>query len=125
MELTYTNHNRIEQGVIQDFELDIAYGKDENDFEIKTSENVLHQGDYWYIIDTEYGGIVDEVEATTNEYEITYRGRSFQGIFDSYNMLEINAFDGLVIDNDNLIINAKPSQILSGIVSQLQLPFEV
>ena len=34
MELTYTNHNRVEQGVIQDFTLDLAYGKDENDFEI-------------------------------------------------------------------------------------------
>lgn len=125
MELTYTNHNRIEQGVIQDFNLDIAYGKDENDFEIKTSENVLHQGDYWYIPDSEYGGIVDEVEATTNEYEITYRGRSFQGILESYNMLEINAFDGLAIDNDSIIINGLPSQILSGIISQLDLPFTV
>lgn len=125
MELTYTNHNQIEQGVIKDFTLDIAYGKDENDFEIVTNENVLQQGYYFFIPDSECGGIIDEVEATTNQASVTYRGRSFQGIFDSYNMLEINAFDGLVVDNDNLIINAKPSQILNGIVNQLQLPFEV
>ena len=125
MELTYTNHNRVEQGVIQDFTLDLAYGKDENNFEIVTSENVLQQGFYWYIPDTEYGGIVDEIEATTNQGSVIYRGRSLQGILDTYNMLEIKAFDGLVIDNDNLIINALPSQILSGIISQLQLPFNV
>lgn len=125
MELTYTNHNRVEQGVIQDFTLDLAYGKDENDFEIVTSENVLQQGYYWYVPDTEYGGIVDEIEATTNQTSVTYRGRSLQGILDTYNMLEIEAFDGLVIDNDNLIINALPSQILNNIISQLQLPFSV
>ena len=125
MELTITNHNQIEQGVLQDFTFDLAYGKDENDFEIVTSENLLRQGWYWVIPDSEYGGIVDEIEATTNVSEVTYRGRSHQGILESHNMFEIKTFDGFVIDNDSIIINAKPSQILSGIIEQLELPYSV
>ena len=125
MELIYTDHNQIEQGVIKDFTLDLAYGKDENDFELITNENVLVQGNYFFIPDTEYGGIVDEIEATTNQGTVTYRGRSFQGILESFNMLEIDAFYGLVIDNDNIVVDALPSEILSGIIDQLQLPFEV
>ena len=90
MELTYTNHNRVEQGIIQDFSLDLAFGSDENNFEIKTAENVMTQGCFWYVPDTEYGGIIDEIEATTNDATIIYRGRSFQGILDGYNMIDIN-----------------------------------
>lgn len=123
MELTYTNHNLIEQGVIQDFTIDLAYGKDENDFEIVTSENVLEQGFYWYIPDSEYGGIVDDIKAITNTDSVTYYGRSWQGILDSYSMLEINSFEGFSVDGDNIIINALPSVILANIISQLQLPF--
>ena len=123
MELTYTNHNLIEQGVIQDFTIDLAYGKDENDFEIVTSENVLEQGFYWYVPDTEYGGIVDDIKATTNIDSVTYHGRSWQGILESYSMLEIKSFEGFSVDGDNIIVNALPSVVLSNIISQLQLPF--
>lgn len=125
MELTYTNHNRVEQGVIQDFKIDLAFGSDENDFEIKTAENVMEQGNWWYVPDTEYGGIVDEIEATTDNATIIYSGRSFQGILDSFSMLDIKPFEGLAVDNDTIIINGNPSDILKGILEQLDLPFEV
>ena len=124
MELTYTNHNRVEQGIIQDFSLDLAFGSDENNFEIKTAENVMTQGCFWYVPDTEYGGIIDEIEATTNDATIIYRGRSFQGILDGYNMIDIKSFNGLVVDGDKIIINGKPSDILRGIIDQLDLPFD-
>lgn len=125
MELTYTDHNKIDQGVIQDFEFDLAYGDDENDFEIATSENVLQQGYYWYVPDTEYGGIVDEIEATTDNQTVKYRGRSFQGILESFNAIDIKSFNGLTIDNNSIIIDSDPGTVLTNIVDQLSLPFNV
>ena len=104
MELTYANNNKIEQGVIQDFTIDLAFGKDENDFEITTPENEMEQGFYWYVPDTEYGGVVDEIEGTTNAHSIIYRGRSWQGILASYFGWQLKSNDLIVVHNDIIII---------------------
>ena len=36
MDLIYTNANRVDQGVLLDYELDLAFGADENNFESGT-----------------------------------------------------------------------------------------
>lgn len=107
MELIYTNDNLVEQGVIKDFEIDYAYGKDENDFEIKTPEIELEQGYYWHIPENDYGGVVDVIEAT-NEYECTYRGRSWQGILNSYAILDVDEIrTNITITQDGLKVTVK------------------
>ena len=37
MDLIYTNENRVDIAVIPEYNLDLAFGKDENDFEIEMS----------------------------------------------------------------------------------------
>ena len=37
MDLIYTNQNREDIGVLQDFSLDLAFGSGENDFELTVS----------------------------------------------------------------------------------------
>lgn len=84
MDLIYTNADRIDQGVLHDYELDIDLAKDK-DFEIKTdpSNAVMAAGSYWYIPGTEYGGRVDRIKVDTDSKELTYGGRSWRGMLAS------------------------------------------
>lgn len=68
MDLIYADENKIEIGVIPEYELDIAFGSDENDFELTldVSSHCCKAGYYIYIEDTEYGGIVDKIEIDTS-----------------------------------------------------------
>ena len=61
MDLIYTNASGEDVGVLQGFTLDLAYGSDENDFQLEVSidNQAIEAGAYIYIDGTEYGGIVD------------------------------------------------------------------
>lgn len=85
MDLIYTNQNREDIGVLQDFSLDLAFGSGENDFELTVSRenNVADSGCYIYIQGTEYGGIIDAVKSDTVTAEVTYSGRTWHGILNS------------------------------------------
>jgi len=119
MELIYTNKNFVEQGVIKDFEFDLAYGKDENDFEIKTPENEMEEGYYWFVKDTDYGGVVDEIEGTSSINEVTYRGRSFQGIIASFTGWQLVSGQHLTVKDDTIELFGTPTEIASEIITQL------
>lgn len=85
MDLIYTNPNREDVGVLQDFELDLAFGSDENNFECKipASAHCCEAGSLLYMEGTEYGGIVDSIESDTEAKEVTYKGRTWHGILGS------------------------------------------
>ncbi len=85
MDLIYTNNSLREIGVLQNFELDLAYGKDENDFELvcKNKDSLLSEGFFIFIENTEYGGIIDGIKVDTSKNEIVYIGRTWQGILNS------------------------------------------
>ncbi len=123
----------VEKGIISDFTFDLAYGKDENDFEITTPENEMLQGYYWYIKDTEYGGVVDEIEARSNSAEVIYKGRSWQGILNSFSGVQISEVttDDLVWSSNGLEqgefvnFNGSARSLLEHIVNDLQLPITI
>ena len=81
MDLIYADKSRIEQGVIQNFDVDFDTAGNK-DFLIKTGikNNVLQGGFWWYIEGTEYGGRIDAYEVITEEDEIQYTGKNFRGI---------------------------------------------
>lgn len=85
MDLIYATADRVDIGVLQGYELDIAYGADENDFELKTSlDNHVCREDYFIYIDgTEYGGIIDSVAPDTKTNILSYKGRTWHGILNS------------------------------------------
>ncbi len=85
MDLIYANSGRKELGVLSDFTLDMDVAK-EMDFELKASASnvILEIGYYWYISDTEYGGRIDGRNIDSQTNMITYSGRTWRGILNSY-----------------------------------------
>lgn len=79
--LIYTDVDRVEQGYLRNFSADVDVAKDK-DFEITVARdnNILRGGSWWYISNTEYGGIVDNVGVVTADREIRYTGRNLRGI---------------------------------------------
>lgn len=85
MDLIYMNEKKEDLGVLQDYELDLAFGSDENNFEcrIQESAHCCEAGYFLYIEGTEYGGIIDSIEHDTETGEVIYSGRTWHGILNS------------------------------------------
>lgn len=130
MELIYMDEDFNELGIITDFTIDYAYGKDENNFEIKTPENEMQQGYYWYMPDTDYGGRVDGVKCENSAKEITYIGRTWHGILNSFSGLQItpiyNQNDiSITFNNEYINLSGDVTKILNYIINDLQLDINV
>lgn len=78
--LIYTNKSHVDVGAIQSFEMDLAFGADEQDFEIAFSKPELTGGELLYIDGTEYGGIIDSVTHSTETDNAIYKGRTWHGM---------------------------------------------
>lgn len=85
MELIYTDANKKDIGVINAATFDLAFGVDENNFEltIPKKNHCCEAGSIIYIEGEEYGGIVDDIELTTSDDMIKYTGRTFHGILNA------------------------------------------
>lgn len=102
MDLIYTDANRVDVGILQDFELDLAFGEEENDFELvmPLAAHCLDRNYFIYIEGTEYGGIIDGFEVDTENKKITYSGRTWHGIFDSKVITPASGDDYYIISGD-------------------------
>ena len=60
--------------------MDLAFGADEQNFEVAFPKPVLSGGELLYIDGTEYGGIVDEVTQSTETENVVYKGRTWHGM---------------------------------------------
>jgi hypothetical protein len=116
MDLIYTNAKREDEGVLQNFELDLAFGKDENDFELTVdndSECCVPNG-LIYVEGTEYGGIIDKLKVKTQDENIVYCGRTWSGVFASK-----------IIEPDEgqayLIVSGEANAIIATLIERLGL----
>lgn len=102
MDLIYTNSSMQAIGVMKAYDLDLAFGSDENDFEIKVDANnhCCEAGYYVYIIGTEYGGVIDAVTSDTQTGEVTYTGRTWHGILNSKVICPDAGHDYLTLNNE-------------------------
>ena len=93
MDLIYTNANREDQGVLMDYEMDLAFGQDENNFEctISSASHCCEAGSFLYMEGTEYGGIVDSIQSKSADKEVVYSGRTWHGILGSKVILPLQA----------------------------------
>lgn len=84
VKLVYTDSARVERGYLHNFSVDVDVAEDK-DFEITVAKDnhILRAGSWWYINNTEYGGIVDAIGVVTADREIRYSGRNFRGVLDS------------------------------------------
>lgn len=78
--LIYTDAAHVDQGAVRSFEMDLAFGSDEQDFEISFAEPSLSGGELLYIDGTEYGGIIDAVTQSTETDAVIYAGRTWHGM---------------------------------------------
>lgn len=109
MDLIYTNSSMQAIGVMKAYDLDLAFGSDENDFEIKVDANnhCCEAGGYVYIVGTEYGGIIDAITSDTETGEVTYSGRTWHGILNSKVICPDSGQDYLTVNGDaNGILNS-------------------
>lgn len=116
MDLIYTNEEKEDVGVLQDFSLDLAFGSGENDFELTvTQENhVAEAGCCVYIPGTEYGGVIDAITSDTRTRKITYYGRSWHGMLNS-KILEPDA------GQTHLVVSGDANTILSDLITRMGL----
>ena len=84
MELIYTDKNYVEQGILKNYSLDMAFGEDENDFELetRTDSHVMESGCLFYGYNSEIGGVVDGIAVDTSDNKLTYSGRTWHGILE-------------------------------------------
>lgn len=115
-EIYYADHQRVDLGVLETYEIDIDLAGDK-DFRIVSPDPVIPIGGFWYIQDTEYGGIVDAFNTDSDEEQIEYEGRSFRGILNSH-IVDVDGLarvipdsktitvdeDGAIDDDSNLLI---------------------
>lgn len=83
MDIVRADSNRTELGLLNKIKIDIDVGVD-NDFEIQASikNNCLNVGDYFYLEDSEYGGVVRDITVDTRNKQIKYNGTTFRGLLD-------------------------------------------
>ncbi len=116
MDLIFTNAEREDQGVLSTHSFDLSYGASENDFEltIGANESTLEKDACVYIEDTEYGGMVGGVKASTYGETITYKGRTWHGIMNSKVIQPDTGEDYLVVSGD-------ANEVLSFLIVRLGL----
>ena len=116
MDLIYTNADREDLGVLLDYELDLAFGEDENDFEcrIQAAAHCCEAGSFLYIEGTEYGGIIDSIEINTASNDVIYRGRTWHGILNS-KVLEPDSGKAY------LIVSGEANTVLGTLIARMGL----
>lgn len=116
MDLIYATDEKIDIGVMQNFTFDLAFGNDENDFELKTTTNnhVCKAGYFLYIENTEYGGIIDRIKVQTDSNTLIYKGRTWHGIL-ATKVFEPDA------GNDYLICNGEANEVLNALIQRIGL----
>lgn len=122
MDLIYANALGEEQGVLDSYKFDLAYGSDENNFAITIAldQHCMNKGYYVYIDGTEYGGVVDSIEVDTNLSTVTYMGRTWHGILAGSVICPKAGYDYYTVSGDS-------NAILTELIRYLELEdiFEV
>lgn len=111
MDLIYANAQKEDIGILQFYELDMAYGADENNFQIELnlSEHCMDYGYFVYAEHTEYGGIVDSIYVDNGKNVVRYSGRSWHGIL---------ANSVIIPDGDYLVVSGDANAIITDIIKR-------
>lgn len=116
MDLIYMNKEREDVGVLLGYKFDLAFGSDENDFELQipSSEHCCKAGFFLYIENTEYGGMIDDIGSDTDAEEVAYTGRTWHGLLNS-KIIKPNAGE------DYLVLSGEANAVIGGLITRLGL----
>lgn len=103
---------------LSDFSLDLAFGSDENAFELECDAAYApEEGQFVFIDDTEYGGVVDEASYEAGRDAsgtVTCRGRTWHGILAGKRLLPDDGSARLSVDG-------KAGEVLASLVARMGL----
>ena len=103
---------------LQDFELDLAFGSDENSFELTCAADAApSEGQFAFIDGGEYGGVDDEASYDAGrdaEGTVTCKGRTWHGILAGKRLLP-NSGSGY------LSVSGKANAVLASLISRMGL----
>lgn len=103
---------------LSDFSLDLAFGSDENAFEIECDAAYApEEGQFVFIDGTEYGGVVDEASYEAGRDAsgtVTCRGRTWHGILASKRLLPDDGSARLSVDG-------KAGEVLASLIGRMGL----
>lgn len=103
---------------LQDFELDLAFGSDENSFELACAPNLAPEaGQHVFVDGTEYGGIVDEVGYDAGREAsgtVTCKGRTWHGVLAGKRLLPDSG-------SGYLTASGKAGDVLASLIARMGL----
>lgn len=116
MDLIYTNPSREDVGVLLDYDMDLAFGADENDFEctIQAAAHCCEAESCLYFEGTEFGGIIDGITSKSDTKEVIYSGRTWHGILNS-KVLEPDSGEAY------LVMTGEANEIIASLLSRMGL----
>jgi hypothetical protein len=116
MDLTYMTDKKVDIGVIENYQFDLAFGSDENDFtcEIRLQDHCCEAGYMLYIDGTEYGGIIDNISPDTKSKKVVYGGRTWHGVLENKILCPDNG-------EDYLYLSGEANEVLATIISLVGL----
>ena len=120
MELIYAkqiNGNIVEQGILNNFTFDLAFGESENDFELicpLDDNTILDENMVIYVPNTEYGGVIDAKSVNTDTRMITYTGRTWHGIL-------ANKYIYPFQNSDYMIYSGEANEVIAEILERANL----
>lgn len=116
MDLIYTNEKYEDVGVLHDYSFDLAFGKDENNFELKvdSKNHCCCVKGLLYIEGSEYGGIVDGIAVDSGNEELTYNGRTWHGILET-KVIEPDSGES------HYIVSGEANTVIGGLIDRLGL----
>lgn len=102
MDLIYTDESHEDVGVLHDYTFDLAFGSNENDFELTldVSNHCCTPNCFVYIEGTEYGGIIDKMKVSTKDDKLIYMGRTWHGILASKVLVPDSGKSHLTVSGD-------------------------
>lgn len=101
MEVMYTDVNRLPQGSLEKYSIDLELGGDNNfELQMNVRNHCMSAGCIWYVENEEYGGIVDDVKVDTDKSKVYYSGRSWRGILEKKVIRPDTGKDYLTVSGD-------------------------
>lgn len=111
MDLIYANASKEDIGVLQFYKINMAYGSDENNFELELNlkDHCIDYGYYIYAQNTEYGGIVDSILVDNGRGIVKYSGRTWHGIL---------AKSIIIPDDDYIYVSGDANAVVKQIIEK-------
>ena len=112
----YAFADRQDVRILQEYSLDLAYGNDENSFQLTTPlrDEFMQVGGYIYQENTDIGGKIDKIKIDTAHRQVIYSGRTWHGIL-AGKIIEPNSGE------DYLLLNGDANAVIGELLNRVGL----